>query len=179
MIRQLQTLGMIALVLASALITSVNGRTYEGWHIERGTAEGTIFMTTTHNSAVVTYDVVMEIDSYGMRKSLLLKFPSGFERKGTDGELRYYWVDHKGVNAWWHYMFDQGRTNILLPDLSTPFSKEWFGRVVHCVTAGGKDFIGRLRGVQSNDQWIVLEVEGGIEPINFYLGAVKELRALK
>lgn len=171
--------GIVGLILVTIIMTSAHGKQYEGWEIKSTSADGSVIMTLTDTKAVVTHDVEMEIDGSGKCKSVILKFQSGFEKKGSEGELRYYWIERKGIVAWWQNMNERTRLNILIPDPKEPVPGEWFGSIVHCVIADGRNFIGRLRGTNGNGQWIALEIEGALDPVKFYLGAIKEMRTLK
>lgn len=177
--RRQRKLRMAPLMLVFGLSVIANGQQHEGWQIKPESTQGNVLMTMIDSVAVVTHEIVMEVDSRGLRKSLLLEFPSGFEKKGTAGELRYYWSERKGGIAWRQYMFANDRLQILRPVPPEGVPVEWYGRTVACVTIDGGHHIGRLRGTDGVKTWFALEIEGAVEPVKFRVDAVKELHALK
>jgi hypothetical protein len=101
------------------------------------------------------------------------------EQKMTREELSFFWAHAGAQEAWWRYLRDEGKLHLLKTAAGTPVPHRWFDRVVACVTANGRFFIGRLRATPGSDRWIALQIEGAVDPVVFYLDFVEELYTIR
>ena len=155
----------------------------ENWNInvER---DGSIKISLKENEASMPYEVIITVNKRIKPGSIQIRFPDGEQTRGTDGELHYYWIDCKGINAVWKHLRTVNKLEILslqkinLENAIHSIPYAWFGNMVACVTNRGEHFVGRLTGTLSSYGWFSIEIEGAEEPHRFYVGAVKELHKL-
>lgn len=155
----------------------------ESWNIN-GKKDGSMVISLKENEASMPYEVIITVNKRVKPESIQIRFPDGEKTRGTDGELHYYWIDCKGINAVWKYLHTQNKLEILNLHKINPENAvnsipyTWFGNMVACETARGEHFVGRLTGTLSSYGWFSIEIEGAEEPLRFYVGAVRELHKL-
>ncbi len=147
--------------------------------------DGSIIISLKDNEAAMPYGVVITVNKRIKPESIRLQFSNGEQTRGTDGELHYYWIDCKGINAVWKHLRTINKLEILsLQKINTENAVNsipyiWFGNIIACVTNRGEHFVGRLTGTLSSYGWFSIEIDGCDEPLRFHVSAVRELHKLK
>ncbi|MGA2506036.1 MAG: hypothetical protein ABSF80_00985 [Chitinispirillaceae bacterium] len=166
-------------VCVAGYFVIVSAQEYNGWSFKSNNQGQVVAMTISNP---VTYlgiesGVAVEIGADGTPQGGSVKFKDGVERDMSKFEASTYWDVLQGPHALWSYWEAQGKLMTIKTNAAIP--PEWIGAMTRMKALSGKEVIGTLVNVNSQQQYSIhVEGEAGGD-IPFTMNAVGELQQLK
>ena len=152
----------------------------DNWVISPGSDGKT---ATIVDSNPITYlkiekDLQISVEANGIAASGLIHFKDGVQRTMTPGEVRYYFDEFGGQNAYWDFREKHGSITRFILDSDTTLPQACLGKQVRAISKVGKNYIGiySIMPPPSTGDWFTLNMQNSV--MTFYRKAVKEIQVL-